>query len=77
MDAYIAYINECTFAGRKPITFPMFVRSLTFTNSNMEKYAFYADECAKAGVKSVTFYNFVKDQIIVEEEKDEIEEPIL
>jgi hypothetical protein len=43
----------------------------------MEKYAFYADECAKAGVKPVTFYNFVKDQIIVEEEKDEIEEPIL
>lgn len=75
MDSYFAYVNECTFAGRKPKSFPMFYRSLTFTNSNIEKYAFYADACSKANVRPITFYEFTKDLIVVEEEKDEIEEP--
>jgi len=75
MEGYFAYVNECTFSGRKPITFVMYVRSLTFTNSNIEKYAFYADECSKAGFKTVTFYEFTKDLIVTEEEEDEIETP--
>ena len=75
MDAYFVYVNECTFAGRKPTSFAKFIRSLTFTPSILEKYAFYTDECAKAGLKPETFYEFTKDLIVIEAEEDEIEEP--
>ena len=75
MDNYIAYVNECTFAGHKPKSFAMYHRSLTFTTSNIEKYAFYADVCSKVGMIPISFYEFTKDLIVIEEEKDEIEEP--
>ena len=75
MDAYFAYVNECAIAGRNPKSFAKFVRALTFTTSNNEKYTFYANECAKAGLIPESFYDFIKDLIVIELEKDEIEEP--